>query len=210
MRSFIFVGGAVRPENIDILPEEGELSIAADSGYETAKKLGARVDLFVGDMDSYAGDIAPDVEVVRLRPEKDVTDTEAAFELALSRDAREIFIIGGLGGRLDHTLANLHLLEGAKARGITASIEDGNNRVRFIKNDSALVLRGKYKYFGLVPVDETLKGVEIDGAKYKLRNARLTRKSAGFAVSNEIVGNCAFINVKKGAAFLIESEYKKS
>ncbi len=208
MRAFIFVGGALLRENIDVSLDEGDIVIAADSGYENAKRLSLSVDLFVGDMDSYMGDVEAK-DVIRLRPEKDVTDTEAAFELAIGRGARDIHIIGGLDGRLDHTLANIHLLEDAKAKNVTASVENGYNRVRFIKNDSALVLRGGYKYFGLVPTDEIIKGVEIDGAKYKLHNAKLQRKNAGYAISNEIVGNCAFINVKKGGAFIIEAEYKK-
>ncbi|MBE6599907.1 MAG: thiamine diphosphokinase [Ruminococcaceae bacterium] len=209
MRAYIFVGGSVNADNIFVRPEKDELSIAADQGYATAKALGARVDLFVGDMDSFDGEIEDGIEIIKLKPEKDVTDTEAAFELAIGRGAREILIIGGLDGRLDHTLANIYLLEDAKGRGVTASIEDGRNRVRFIRNDSALVVRSGYRYFGLLAVDEVVRGVEIDGAKYKLKNAKLTRKNAGFAVSNEITGNCAFINVKKGGVFIVESEYKK-
>ena len=52
--------------------------------------------------------------------------------------------------------------------------------------------------------DEKVKGVSIEGAKYPLKNATLTRKHQ-FAVSNEIVKNCALINVKKGGIYIIES-----
>ena len=204
MRAFIYVGGAVNKENVTEHPKGDDLVIAADSGYENAKLLGERVNLFVGDMDSYKGEIESSVEIVRLKPEKDVTDTHAAFELAAERGAREIYILGGLDGRLDHTLSNLALLEDAKARGMRAQINNGYNRVRFIKNDSTLLGRSGYKYFGLIAADEKVRGVEIQGAKYPLRNAKLERRMQ-WAVSNEIEGNCAFISVKKGGVYIIES-----
>ena len=205
MKAFLYVGGEIFPENISERPEEGDLVIAADSGYENAKRLSAHVDLFVGDMDSYDGEIDGDVEIVRLKPEKDVTDTHAAFELAVQRGAREIYIVGGLSGRLDHTLSNLAILEDARARGLRAQINDGYNRVRFIKNDSILIGRCGFRYFGLIAADEKVRGVEIQGAKYPLKNAALERRMQ-WAISNEIEGNCAFIAVKKGGVFIVEAK----
>ena len=205
MKAFLYVGGEIFPENISERPEDGDLVIAADSGYENAKRLSAHVDLFVGDMDSYDGEIDGDVEIVRLKPEKDVTDTHAAFELAVQRGAREIYIVGGLSGRLDHTLSNLAILEDARARGLRAQINDGYNRVRFIKNDSILIGRCGFRYFGLIAADEKVRGVEIQGAKYPLKNAALERRMQ-WAISNEIEGNCAFIAVKKGGVFIVEAK----
>lgn len=205
MKAFLYVGGDIFPENIAEHPEEGDLVIAADSGYVNAKRLSVRVDLFVGDMDSYDGEIDGDVEIVRLKPEKDVTDTHAAFELAVQRGAREIYIVGGLSGRLDHTLSNLAILEDARARGLRAQINDGYNRVRFIRNDSILIGRCGFRYFGLVAADEKVRGVEIQGAKYPLKNAVLERRMQ-WAISNEIEGNCALIAVKKGGVFVVEAK----
>ena len=205
MKAFVYVGGGIFPENIVERAEEGDLCIAADSGYENAKALSARVDIFVGDMDSYGGEIEDGVEIVRLKPEKDVTDTQAAFELAVQRGAREIYIIGGLDGRLDHTLSNLAILEDARARGLRAQINNGYNRVRFIRNDSILLGRSGFRYFGLIAADEKVRGVEIKGAKYPLENAKLGR-NLQWAVSNEIEGNCALIAVKKGGVFVVEAK----
>ena len=205
MKAFVYVGGGIFPENIVERAEEGDLCIAADSGYENAKALSARVDIFVGDMDSYGGEIEDGVEIVRLKPEKDVTDTQAAFELAVQRGAREIYIIGGLDGRLDHTLSKLAILEDARARGLRAQINNGYNRVRFIRNDSILLGRSGFRYFGLIAADEKVRGVEIKGAKYPLENAKLGR-NLQWAVSNEIEGNCALIAVKKGGVFVVEAK----
>lgn len=205
MRAIIYTGGHINAKNINLMPEEGDLVIAADSGYENAKALGVVPSVAVGDFDSSAEPTDKGVEIIRLKREKDATDTQVALELALERGADEIIIIGGLDGRLDHTAANLAMLEYLYKRNIRrAYIEDGYNRARFIKNDSALLLRDKYKYFSVVAVDEKLVGVEIKGAKYPLKNAKIFRHNQ-FAVSNEIDGNCAFIAIKRGSAYIIES-----
>jgi thiamine pyrophosphokinase len=70
---------------------------------------------------------------------------------------------------------------------------------------STLLARTKYRYVSLLPIDPVCKGVEIDGCKYPLKHARLSRLSSGRSVSNEITGNCCLISVRKGAAYIVES-----
>ncbi len=204
MRAFIYVGGSILPENITERPTEDDISIAADSGYKNAERLGVKVDIFVGDFDSFDGVLPETVEVVRLKPEKDLTDTQAAVELAVKRGAKDIIIIGGLDGRLDHTLSNLGILVDARKRSLRAIILDGKNRVRYLKNDSLLLPRSKYTYISLIVDGEIAKGVDIEGVKYPLKNAKL-KHELQYAISNEIAGNCALIAVKKGALFIIEA-----
>jgi len=204
MRAFIYTGGEVYPDNITEHPKGDDLCIAADSGYANAKKLGERVNIFVGDRDSYFGEIPSDIETVELKPEKDLTDTQVAVEIALERGADDIIIIGGLTGRLDHTMSNLAILEDAKIRKFHAYIADGRNRVRFIRNDSLLIGRSGYKYLSIIAADEKVKGVDIKGVKYPLENATL-KSNFQYAVSNEIEKNCAFISVRKGGIYVIES-----
>jgi len=204
MRAFIYTGGEVYPDNITEHPKGDDICIAADSGYANAKKLGERVNIFVGDRDSYFGEIPSDIETVELKPEKDLTDTQVAVEIALERGADDIIIIGGLTGRLDHTMSNLAILEDAKIRKFHAYIADGRNRVRFIRNDSLLIGRSGYKYLSIIAADEKVKGVDIKGVKYPLENATL-KSNFQYAVSNEIEKNCAFISVRKGGIYVIES-----
>ena len=204
MRAFIYTGGEVYPDNITEHPKGDDLCIAADSGYANAKKLGERVNIFVGDRDSYFGEIPSDIETVELKPEKDLTDTQVAVEIALERGADDIIIIGGLTGRLDHTMSNLAILEDAKIRKFHAYIADGRNRVRFIRNDRLLIGRSGYKYLSLIGADEKVKGVDVKGVKYPLENATL-KSNFQYAVSNEIEKNCAFISVRKGGLYVIES-----
>ena len=204
MKAFIYVGGSILPENVTEHPKGDDLRIAADSGYKNAELLGERVDIFVGDFDSFDGELPESVEVIRLKPEKDLTDTQAAVEIAIDRGANELVIVGGLDGRLDHTMSNLGILVDARLRGFRAVILDGRNRVRFIKNESELVPRSGYTYLSLLAHGAVAKGVEAEGVKYPLRNAKL-KPNLQYAVSNEINGNCALVSVRKGELFVIES-----
>ena len=207
MTAWIFTGGSIYPDNIPSRPEAGDLCIAADAGLKNAQTLGVRVAVVVGDFDSLGARprVDDDVEVITVPAEKDETDTELALSIALERGADLVHIIGGLDGRLDHTLANLALLDRLESSGIHATIEDGQNRIRYLKSTSTLLARTKYRYVSLIPIDPICKGVEIDGCKYPLKNARLFRHSAGRSVSNEIEGNCCLISVRKGAMYIVES-----
>lgn len=206
MKAFIYVGGKIDPDFITEHPKGDDITVAADSGIRNALLLGDHIDVAVGDFDSFPErDIPEDAEIVRLRPEKDLTDSQVAVEIALEKGAESFVIIGGLSGRLDHTLANLSILEDLTARGHYAIMTDGVSRVHFINGGSALIGRSGFKYFSLIAATDIVKGVSIEGAKYPLKNARLSRKNVGFATSNEIDGNCALISVKKGALFIIES-----
>ena len=205
MRAYIYVGGPICPEGIAERPEKGDLLIAADSGWNNATLLGVTPDVLMGDMDSIGDKKVPNgVEIYRVPAEKDLTDTQLAVEFALQKGARDLVIIGGLSGRLDHTLSNLAILEHLEALRVHALINDGFNRARFIRNNSTLIPKSDFAYVSLIAADPVCKGVEIDGVKYPLKNAKL-RRAHQYAVSNELTGNCAFIAVKKGGLYIIES-----
>ena len=226
-RALIFTGGSL-PDMTGIPILDTDVVIAADSGYETARKLKLPVNVLIGDMDSIKVDLPKSVEVIKLPTEKDVTDTEAAVELALEKGADTLCIVGGIGTRVDHTLASLGILEDMEglfsaplgkrrkffglakqarfSRRIYATLTNGYNRVRFIRNDSVIIPRSPYfKYLSIICADEFVKGVTVDGVKYPLKNATLSRRQQYYSVSNEISGNCAFVSVRNGGIYIIEA-----
>ncbi len=208
MKAFIYTGGKIYPENITERPKSGDLRIAADSGFRNAEALGERVDIALGDFDSLGKDISGlsrEIEKITVPAEKDETDTQLAVNTALSRGADDIVIVGGLDGRLDHALSNLAILEAMNDMGVHCVITNGQNRIRYIKSTSTLIARSGFDYLSIVASDETVKGVSVEGCKYPLKNARLSRKFQ-YAVSNEITGNCALISVKRGGIYIIESK----
>ncbi len=209
VRAMIYTGGEISPKGITEAPTAEDLVIAADAGYRNALALNAKPSILLGDFDSLGEpQIKDDAEILRVPAEKDFTDTQMAVQVALDRGATSIVIVGGLSGRLDHTLSNLALLESLSQKRISAVITDGKNRVRFLRNGSILIPRAPhFSYLGLIAADPLLKGVTIDGCKYPLKNARISRTHQ-FAVSNEITGNCAFVAIRRGGAWIVESAEK--
>lgn len=205
MKAFIYVGGEVNVQNLTEHPKNDDLRIAADGGYNTAGKLGESIDVLVGDLDSITGEIPEKMELIKVPAEKDFSDLQLAINVALEKGADEIVIIGGLSGRLDHTLANLALLPTLAAMHVHAHINDGFNRVRYLNSSSTLIARSHFKYLSLIPISEKLRGVSIEGCKYPLKNATLTKREPTLTISNEIEGNCALISVRKGECYVIES-----
>lgn len=210
MKAFIYTGGAIAEKNISEEPGAEDLIIAADAGYHNAKKLGVTPQILLGDLDSLKkGEPLPDdLEILQVPAEKDDTDTQLAIKVALEKGATELVIIGGLDGRLDHTLSNLAILEDLNAKHVRALMTNGQNRVRFIRDNGLILLRDGFRYFSILAADPVVKGVTVDGCKYPLKKAKLTRANQ-YAVSNEIVGNCALIEIRKGGAWIVESNDKK-
>ncbi|MBR3894153.1 MAG: thiamine diphosphokinase [Clostridia bacterium] len=205
MRAFIYTGGAIRPENIYEMPKEGDLIIAADGGLLNARKFGVKPQILLGDFDSLGEpDVDGEVELIRVPAEKDDTDTQLAVRVALERGARELVIVGGLEGRLDHTLSSLAILEDLDSKHLHAVFTSGQNRARFLRNNSTLIARGGFRYLSLIAADTKVRGVSVEGCKYSLKNAKLTRLYQ-YTVSNEITGNCALIDVRRGGVWIIET-----
>lgn len=205
MRAFVYTGGAVFPEGITERPQDGDLVIAADSGYLNARKLGVTPSVLLGDFDSLGEPSAlPGVEILRVPAEKDLTDTQLAVQTALERGADQLVIIGGLSGRVDHTLSNLAILEDMWEKKIPCVLTDGKNRARFVRNGSTLIPRAPhFRYLSLIVADPKVHGVSIEGCKYPLKNATLSR-TYQYAVSNELDGNCALISVRRGGVWILE------
>ena len=97
------------PVALSLEREDGDLVIAADAGYENLRQAGIRPDLVVGDFDSL-GYVPKGQESVVYPARKDDTDTMLAVRIGLNRGYRRFLLYGALGGRMDHTLANLQCL----------------------------------------------------------------------------------------------------
>ena len=103
------------------------LIACADGGLRHARALGLHPDFMISDCDSMPeteGD-----EVIRLKPEKDDTDTQSCLREVFRRGCREATLVCATGGRIDHMLANLSLLEEAREMGGRLTILDSCNRI---------------------------------------------------------------------------------
>ncbi len=212
---YIFTGGQVFADSLEelrVAPRENDMIVAADSGYLSAKRLGVVPGLLLGDLDSLDMESAGDVELDMLEkiivpPVKDDTDTQLAVDTALKRGAERIFIIGGLGGRLDHTLSSVFLLEYIASKGAEVIMTDGRNRVHIICADGeekSISVEPVFKYLSLISLTDKCEGVSVSGVYYPLDSVELTRQYS-YAVSNEITDVCAKVTLKQGRMLVIES-----
>ena len=178
---------------------EDDLILCADAGYALAKRLGLRPDAVIGDFDS--GDAPADENVIRHPVIKDDTDMILCARYALEMGVTEFLIVGGLGGRLDHTLANLQALGWLAARGARAELCDGKTRVWALRGDSIRIPRtpGKLSLFAL---DGVCEGIWSRGVKYPLEGAALTPLFP-LGMGNDFTADEAEIGVEKGTLLVI-------
>ena len=169
-------------------------------------------DLAVGDFDSLSPEGAAymesleGLEIVRLCPEKDDSDTQSAVNHIMEKGARDILIMGATGTRLDHVMANIGLLSLGKDKGVRISLVDQWNYITLA--DSGTVLErdsqfGKYVSFFTVGGDVT--GLTLKGFKYPLDKYHLTVSDSGLTVSNEIAEDTAEVTYDSGQLLMIMS-----
>ena len=184
-----------------VLPEPGDFVIAADGGLAVLRRLNIRPDLIVGDFDSL-GEVPREAQVVRHPVMKDDTDLALAVEEASARGCTRFVLNGTLGGRLDHTLANIQLLRRIAESG-GRGVLTGPNECLTAVSGGELRFRGDAE--GTVSVfclGDRAEGVTLEGLLYPLRDAELTGDRA-LGVSNEFTGRPSRIAVRKGTLLVV-------
>lgn len=208
MKRILIVGGGDLDRELlrHELADGPDLVIAADVGGEYLMELGTIPQVLVGDFDSIAPDFIQkmkkaEVELFIYPAAKDETDMELAVDLAITRGATEIRILGGTGGRLDHTLGNIGLLVKAYQKGVAAYLVDLCQELTI--TDNQIELRGQPgKAVSLIPLTPKVMGVTTKGLKFPLNDAELyffrTR-----GIHNEFTGDAATVSLAEGILLLI-------
>ncbi len=174
--------------------------ICADGGLRHTEMIGRKPDLILGDFDSCRqGEACP--EALIYPAEKDDTDMGLALKYALAHGMKEICMFGGLNGRMDHTIANIHLMKYALNRGANAYLMDENMFVTLFQKEYILKEKG-YRYISLFPFGGPLTGVTYEGLKYPLQNGVFETEDS-YGVSNEMTHEQAKITLESGTALLI-------
>ncbi len=204
-RAFIYTAGNYSVEDIKlykrIKTKEDDLIICADGGYDALIYTGITPHIIIGDLDSVKSNIPRDIKTLKYPADKDKTDLEICIDYALENGCETIFILGALGGRIDHTLGVLCALKYAKEYGAEAMILTGKSRIYFVDKEIE-VAREKFDYISLIPSTDTAEGVSTLGLKYELNN-RTLYKSSSLGISNEFFNNTAKITVQKGQLYVI-------
>ncbi|MBQ8293505.1 MAG: thiamine diphosphokinase [Bacilli bacterium] len=177
-------------------PLEGDLIVGVDGGCKAITKY--NIDIAFGDFDSL-NTLVKANKIYRYSPQKDETDLELAVE-ALKEEVDEFLIFNATGGRLDHFLANLKLLE--RYPDLNIAIIDEHNQITCINEGVYNIKKGKYKYFSLIPCIDS--NVSITNALYEITKKDVSVTDT-YTVSNQVKNDEAQITVHQGRLYLIES-----
>lgn len=189
--------------------QEDDYIICADGGYTHAHLEGIKPNVIIGDFDSMNCDpvgFVPghDCEVIRLSAEKDDTDTMICLKYGIEHGYENFFILGGLGGRLDHTIANLQTMSYAIDYQKSIWFLDGKNRTTLRNPGNLTIHKIEGSKISLFTFTDFCDGVCISGVRYPLENCYLTN-SFPLGVSNEFLEEAANISHSSGKLLIILS-----
>lgn len=183
-------------------PTAEDYVIAADRGYDSLMAYGVVPDLAVGDFDSLG--YQPDhPNVIQLPVEKDDTDMVFALRKGLELGYRRFLLLGGVGGRLEHTLANLQLLDWLTGQGGQGFLAGEKTVATAIRGPASLTFPAAMSgYLSAFCNSGTAEGVTLENLKFPLEHSTLT-SSFPLGVSNQFLGQSARVSVEKGSLLLI-------
>lgn len=178
------------------------LIICADKGLEHATAAGIVPDIVVGDFDSSTAAVPEGIECIRVSPIKDDTDAMLAANTAIERGCTEIRFFCALGGRFDHTFANIQMLEHLHKRGVRAVLYGGDEKISLLHQGDSVKIPRYEGFVSLFAYYETSTVSEF-GMKYPLVRYRLDN-AFPLGVSNEVADPEGEIIVHSGAVILCE------
>lgn len=152
------------------------------------------------------GNEKKEIKVIRLRPEKDDSDTQSAMNYAIRTGTKKIVIFGVTGNRVDHLMANFGLLVLAQKQGAEVTLVDQYNYMKLVSDGEIIKKSEQFgKYISFFPLGGDVTGLTLEGFKYSLDHYRLTTADSGLTVSNEIVSEKAKVTYQSGTLLMIMS-----
>ena len=182
---------------------ENDFIICADKGYIHSKAMRLSANLIVGDFDSSPYPESGNCKVIKLNSEKDETDLFVAVSEGYELGFRKFLLLGCLGGRFDHTYANLTLLSYWIDKDAEIVLRDEQNEI-FMMNPGVHLLSKDKKYVSFFAYSEKVTALSLNGFKYPLNNYNLSN-SCGLCVSNEILADNCTVSFESGKLLTVFS-----
>lgn len=185
---------------------EANFVICADGGARNAKKLGIVPQIVLGDFDTLTSLELAELErsgarIIRYPRDKDYTDTHLALLKALEMAFSDIVILGALGGRFDHTLANVMLLALPQAGEAQIRIMDPRQELFLVKKEASL--KGiKGETISLLPMSSQVCGIKTRGLGYEVPGGILSM-GIPIGVSNYFQEEKAVIEIAQGLLLVV-------
>ena len=182
--------------------------ICADGGALHARALGIRPHTIVGDLDSLSVQQVADfkaagADILQHPAEKNETDLELALHHCRQFGASTIFILGGLGGRFDQTLANILLLTHPAFGDMRIELIDGDQVMRLLKPGSHRIDGERGDTVSLIPL-AAAEGITTRRLQYPLRDETLYLGPAR-GISNVMLADAAAVEFASGLLLLVHT-----
>lgn len=198
-RAVIFAGAPVDAAAQPPVPS-AQLYLCADAGARLAQALGIKPDWIIGDFDSL-GETPTGLRVAVFTSEKDDTDTILAAKYALLQECDELVFYGALGGRLDHTIANLQMLRMLADHQAHGILLDEKHFITLLRSETSVYPK-RSGYLSLFSLTEVCEDVTVQGVKYPLSHGTLSG-SFPLGVSNQVLAQQAVVTVGKGDLLVV-------
>lgn len=184
-----------------------DVLLCADGGYRVAQEEDIIPSLVIGDFDgSYGlsrGDIPPDIPVIVHPVKKNLSDTGLCLDYASEKGYQNILVLGGFGGREDHTVANLqYLFQFYRGGGSPMMIDEQN--VAFPLVDDELYLPRREGWMLSLFSHTKRCRATVSGVLFPLED-HLLSQDYPLGLSNEILEEEAYIRAQDGALLVMLS-----
>jgi thiamine pyrophosphokinase len=200
----LLLGGEGPPREL-LKPVLSDLAytVAADSGFDLARRLEIVPDLLVGDFDSLESSKElegfPEARIRRFPRDKDETDAEIGLAALWEMGYRRVVIAGGGGGRLDHLLGVIALFEREKVPTLWYTSREEIQVV-----EGTLTVTGcKGQTVSFFPLGGTVSRMSSSGLKWPLEGLRWSRGDMG--VSNVFSEDPSTIAVGRGRLLMVRT-----
>lgn len=181
--------------------EEDLLYIGIDKGAFLAYEQQIPLLCAIGDFDSITLEqkeqLAAYTTLVQLPAHKDETDSEQAIFYALQQGFDELILYGGLGGRMDHCLANMALLTN---REYPLILQDEYHYIKVLKEGMYKIPK-RFQYLSFLALQESC--ISETGVAYPLIKRDISPTDI-YSISNEILDDFAQVEIHKGRVLMIQ------
>jgi thiamine pyrophosphokinase len=202
----IVAGGRVEESLIKTTPQT--TIIGVDRGALRVIRSKVIPDIAIGDFDSVSEKERNEIQkvsrhMIEFEQDKDATDLELAIDLAVAMRPKKVRLLGVLGGRMDHTIVAVHLLEKLLSHNIYGEIVDNFNKINIVRHLEKFSRSNEYKYFSVLPLTEYAT-ISLKGFKYDVVKKVFAKKSS-LGISNEIRLSIATLHVHLGTVLVVRS-----
>lgn len=192
-----------------IIKEDYDFIIAADGGCNHLFKMNIMPNYIIGDLDSIDNDLIEHYKVQHVifktyPSKKDETDSQICIYLAKELNATQIDFYGALGGRIDHTLANIGLMHYARQMNIIPRIITSEEEITIIKNEEVILKGKKGDTISIIPIMGDASNVTLNKLEYPLNNAKMNYLSS-LGISNVMLEDECSIKIEDGYALIIRN-----